>query len=97
MRFIHIEAAFADRISCALARQRRQRHAATCYEAARTLCNRGEWQAARHQLDRAHHFLMSDQPISDSMNQFAELERIINTALNPLPAAAKRTKSRLTR
>lgn len=98
MRFIHVEAALAERIRCELARQRRHRHAETCYQAARTLCNRGEWRAARHQLDRARHFLMPEERSSDShMNQFTQLERIIDSGLNPPSLTPKRARSRLTR
>ncbi len=98
MRFIHIEAALAERIRCELARQRRQRHAESCYQAACVLCNLHKWRAARHQLDRARQFLLPDERSSVSqMNQFAELERIIDIGLNPVPPAPKRTKSRLTR
>ncbi len=98
MRFIHVETELAERIRCELACQRRQRHAETCYQAARALCNHGEWRAARHQLDRARHFLLPEERSGGSqMNQIGELERIIDNGLNPPLSAAKRSRSRLTR
>lgn len=98
MRHIYIEAALAERIRCELARQRRRRHAESCYQAARYLCAERKWQAARHQLARARQFLPFDDQISAaSMNLIADLERIIDETLNLPPPAAKRAKQRLTR